>query len=98
VSRHADDGVGLQEDDGRGRIVKIHLSGSQGGRDRRRDGIHVDFQTDRERGLRADAGSDASQLLAGNRAMQVERVAPERLVAECVVAKYRPAFFEHARG
>ena len=49
--------------------------------------LRVDLQPDRQRGRRAHAWTDAAEACALDRLVQLERVAPERLVAERVEAE-----------
>ena len=52
--------------------------------------VDVELQADSERGRRAHAGPDAAEARAADRLMQLERVAPEALVAERVEAEDLP--------
>ena len=53
-------------------------------------------RSDRQRGLGAHAAADAAVFLAGNRLVELQRIAPEGLRAERVEAKDAPAFLDHA--
>src|SRR6185503_19953051 len=66
--------------------------------ERSRQGIAVHLQTEGEGCLRAQAGADASVLVAGDRAMELERIAPERLAPKRVGAERAAAFFDHPPG
>ena len=57
--------------------------------------VRVDLQADGQRRLRRDARADAAVLLAGDRLVQPQRVAPERLAAEGVEAERLPPFVQH---
>jgi hypothetical protein len=64
----------------------------------RRQRVHVDLEADRERRLRTDACADAAVRCAGDRLVQLERVAPERFVAERLEAERVAPFFDRAAG
>src|SRR3954467_5608994 len=83
----ADDGVQLQQRKRRLRAVQIDLARADCRCDPARDLGRVDLQADRERELRADAAPDASERFPLDRLVELERAAPERLVAERVVAE-----------
>jgi hypothetical protein len=85
--RDADDCVELEQRDGRRRIVEVDLAGLQLFLQRVGQRVRVDLQADGQRRLRRDARADAAVLLAGDRLVQAQRVAPERLAAEGVEAK-----------
>ena len=65
---------------------------------RRRERLAVDLQADGQRGLGADAVADAAVLRARDGAVELKRIAPERLAAEGVEAEGLPAFLEHPAG
>src|SRR5438046_650311 len=93
---HADDGVQLQQGQRRCRIVEIDLAGLELLLQRRGEGVQVYLEPDREGGLGAHAGPHAAVLFAGDGPMQLQRPAPERLVAEGVEAEGPPPFPHHA--
>jgi hypothetical protein len=80
----ADHGVELEERQGGRGIVEVHPAALELTADLLREGVGVDLQTDAHRGLRAYAGADATKLRALDRLVQLQRIAPERLVAERV--------------
>jgi len=65
------------------------------GRHVRRHCVDVDFQTDGKRRLRTDAAADTTEAAARDRAVQVQRVGPELLVAERVVSEDPAPFVDH---
>src|SRR5262245_28880061 len=81
---HADDRVLLQELERHRRIVEFDGTATDLRRDVAGQRVDVDLETDGEGGLRAHTGPDAAERRALDRLMQLERVAPERLVAERV--------------
>ena len=92
----ADDRVQLEERERHLRVVQVDFPSLDRRRDALRDPSCIDLEPDRERRLRADPRSDAAVLAPGNRAVQLQRAAPERLVAEAVEAKNLPPAGEHA--
>src|SRR5215831_19268803 len=86
-SRYTDDGVEFEQRQRDGRVVEIHGALTQLLPQRLRERVEVHLETDRERGLRADAAADAAEAAALDGLVQLERVAPERLVAEGVEAE-----------
>ena len=86
----ADDGIQLQQRQRHRRVVQVDLAGLDRGRRLLRDRRRVDLEPGGQRGFRAEARADAAVLRAGDRAMQLQRVAPERLVSERVVAEDVP--------
>jgi hypothetical protein len=53
--------------------------------------VDIDFQPERQRSRRLEARADAAELFARNRLIQMQCVAPERLVAERIEAERLPA-------
>ena len=92
----ADDRVQLEERERHLRVVQVDFPSLDRRRDALRDPSCIDLEPDRERRLRADPRSDSAVLAPGNRAVQLQRAAPERLVAEAVEAKNLPPAGEHA--
>ena len=90
--------VGFQEHQRRGRIVEIDFAGLERIGNRSRHRIDVDFEADAQRRFRAHARFHAAQLLAGNGAMQLQRVAPVRFVAERLEPEDAPSLVEHSPG
>jgi hypothetical protein len=82
-----DDRIRFEEQGGIGWIVEVHLAGLDGRGDVLRHGLHVDFESELERLLRAQPRSDAAELLARKSSMELELPAPEFLAAECVEAE-----------
>src|SRR5581483_3791237 len=54
------------------------------------------FEPDRERGLRTHTAADAAVLLAGNRLVQAQGIAPKSLGTEGIEAKHPPALCDRA--
>src|SRR4051812_43632971 len=84
----ANHGVELEQRDRGSGVVEVHLAGGELLLERRRQRVGIDLQADREGGLGRDAGTDAAVLLARDCLMQLQRIAPERFAAECVITKY----------
>ena len=97
VALDADDGVQLQERQRRLRALQADLPGLDRRNNVLRNLRRVDFEPDREGGLRTDARTDAAELASGDRTVELERAAPEGLIAEGVVAK-DPSPLDHERA
>jgi hypothetical protein len=87
VALDADDRVELEQGQGRRGRAQVHLPGAQRAAHAARQRVDVDLQADAERGLRAHAGADAAVARALYRPVQLERAAPELVVAEVVEAE-----------
>src|SRR5262249_26451758 len=85
-ARYTDDRVEFDQCQRDGRVVRIHQALAQLPQ-HRRERVEVHLETDRERGLRADAAADAAEAAALDGLVQLERVAPERFVAEGIEAE-----------
>ena len=57
--------------------------------------VNVNFQAERESGLGAHSGTDAAELCTLDGFVQLQTVAPESLIAECIEAKRLAAFVNH---
>ncbi len=86
----ADNGVQLQQGKRHLWVVEVDLPGPDRGSGRLRDRRSVDLEADRQGGLRADTGTDATVLLAGYRTMKLQCAAPERLITKGVVTEDAP--------
>jgi hypothetical protein len=60
--------------------------------------VRVDLEADGERGSRADAGPDTTELLALDCPVQLQGAAPERFVPEGVEAKNLLSLVEESLG
>src|SRR5262249_50804717 len=89
---HADDCMGLEQQQRIGRIVKIDFAGLDGACDILRHRLHIDFQTEFERLFRAHPWSHSTQLLALDRLVKLNLLAPEILAPERIVPKGMHAF------
>jgi hypothetical protein len=87
VALDADDRVELEQGQGRRGRAQVHLPGAQRAAHAARQRVDVDLQADAERGLGAHAAADAAVARALDRAVQLERAAPELVVAEVVEAE-----------
>jgi hypothetical protein len=94
--RDADHRVGLEQDHGRRRGRQIHFSSSERGDHLAGQRIGVDLEAERQSRLGGEPRADAAVRVAsaGDRQMQLQRVAPKRFVAEGLVAKGPPALFD----
>ena len=95
-SGHAQHRVGLEQQQGVGRIVEIDLAGFDGGRDVLRYRLHVDFQTELERLFRAHPRSYSSELPALERLVQLDLATPEILTSKRVVTEDLQALGQQA--
>src|SRR5690606_1997193 len=91
----ADDRIQLEQCERGCRIVEIYLAGRNLLLERLGQGIGINLEADRQRGLWRDAGTDATILFTGHRLVQLQRIAPEGLAAERVVAKGILALIKH---
>ena len=91
----AHDRVQLQQRERSRWIAQIDAALLEFPHQRKRQRLHVDFEADAERSGRIDSRSDAAIFGAGNRLMELQRVAPERFVAERVEAKRVAPFVDH---
>src|ERR1051326_458139 len=98
ISFHTDDCVELQQRERRAGIVEVHAPVPQLRDQRLRQRVCIAFQSDRESRRGADTRTNAAEVRAFNRAMQLQRVAPKGLVAERVETKSLLALVEHALG
>src|SRR4030095_6610149 len=71
---HADHRVELEQRQRRRRVVEIHRALLDLVGERRGQGLAVDLQTDAERRLRADTAADATVLVTGDCAMELDRI------------------------
>jgi len=90
----ADDRVQLQQRQRDRRVVQVHRAVADPVLHRRRQRRRVDLQADGQRGPRAHARSDPAVRRAGDRLVQVQRIAPERLIAERVEPERLPALVD----
>ena len=74
----ADDRIQPQQFDGHGGVGQVDLPGAKRGDDRRRQGLDVDLEADRQRGRRIDRRDDL---------VHPQHVGPQLLVAEGVEAE-----------
>src|SRR3989449_9161975 len=88
----------FEQRQGGGRIVEVDLAGLELLLQRLGQRVRVYLEADRQRCLGADTATDAAVLLAGDRLVELERVAPERFIAEGVEAEDLSPFPHHARG
>src|SRR5262249_29066170 len=65
---------------------------------RRRQRVRINLQADGERGLWRNPRTNPAVLLTGNGLVQLERVAPEGLAPEGVVAERLAALVQHRAG
>jgi len=79
---HADDGIELDEGHRYRGIVKIDRVLAQRTDDLSGQCVHVYLQPQIERSLRSEAAAHAAEALALERALEVQRTAPEILIAE----------------
>jgi hypothetical protein len=77
-SDHAHDSIQFQQLDRHCRIVQINLAGGQRIQHALREGIGIDFQTDRQRDYRTD-------ILEG--VLHLQHLGPQLLVAKRIVAE-----------
>ena len=82
-----DDGVELEQGDGRGWIVEVDLARLDLLLQSVRQRVCIDLEADGQRGFWRDARTDAAVLLTGNGFMQLKFVPPEGLAPECLVAE-----------
>src|SRR5579872_1163736 len=87
--------VQLEEGDGRCGILEIHFSEFQCRDEVGGKRVDVDFEANGERGGRTYSWAYAAKLCAFDGLMELESVAPEGFVAECVEAKSLFALFGH---
>jgi hypothetical protein len=73
---------------------KLTLPALSAAGNRRRYRVDVDFEAHAERRLRTHTRTDPTQLDPGDGAMQFQRLAPVRLVAERLVAEHPSAFVQ----
>jgi len=78
------------------KIVEIHAPVLQLRDQRLRQRVCIDFQTNGESSRGAYARTNAAEIRTFNRAMQLQRIAPEDLIAECIETKSLLALVEHA--
>ena len=97
-ARDADDCIELEQRERRRRVVQIHLSSFELLLERSRNRIEIDFEADAQCGLGAHTGPDAAIAFAGNRLVELQCIAPERLVAERIESKSLPPVGDHAVG
>jgi hypothetical protein len=82
-----DDGVGAQQFQCRLWVVETDRAALEDFDERLRHGADIDLQAELQRLTGGDAGADAAEPRAGDRLMQLQLVAPERLAPEGVVAE-----------
>src|SRR5207245_9259575 len=97
-ARLAPDPLHLAERRGRRRVVEGHLTCLELVLQRLRQGVHIYLEADGQRGLRAYAATHAAMLLAGDGMVELQRVAPERFIAERVESEGLAPFSHHAVG
>ena len=90
-----DDGVELEQGDGRRWIVEVDLAGLDLFLQSVWQRVCIDLEADGQRGFWRDARADAAVFLTGNGFMQLKRVAPEGLAPERLVAEGFLALIEH---
>jgi hypothetical protein len=83
----SDDRIQLEKRQRRRWIVEVHLAVLQLTAELAGERIGIDLQADAQCGLRADARADAAEARPLDRLMELERAAPELLVAERVEAE-----------
>ncbi len=99
----ADDGVELEQGDGRGWIVEVDLGRFDLLLQSARQRVCLDLEANGQRGFWRDARTDTAVFLTGNGFMQLKRVtpedlAPERLVAESFFCPHRATSARTARS
>jgi hypothetical protein len=85
--RHAHDRVEPEQRNGRSGVVQVDGAVLDPVHDGSRQGVHVDLQTELQGGRRAHAVTEATVGRADDRLVQLDRIAPEHLVAEGVETK-----------
>ena len=98
-----DDGVELEQGDGRGWIVEVDLGRFDLLLQSARQRVCIDLEANGQRGFWRDARTDTAVFLTGNGFMQLKRVtpedlAPERLVAESFFCPHRASSARTARS
>ena len=88
---HADDSLRIDQRQRVGRIIEIDGVIRDCRQDWSRDQLHVEFEADGERRRRTDTRSDPTETRAADGLMQLERIAPEPLVAEGIASEDLPA-------
>jgi hypothetical protein len=94
-SRHPDYSVELEQRECRGGIVQINAAFLEFFDQCIGERIGIHFQPERKRGSRSHTVADAIEACPLNGLVQLDRVAPEGLVAESIEAKRLPSFDEH---
>jgi len=95
VAGEAHHGLGVEQRQRHRRIVEVDASMPDGVQDVGRERLGVDLQPHGERRRRAHTRTDTAEFLPFDRPVQLERAAPEGLIAECVVPEDPLAFFQH---
>ena len=90
---HADDGVELQQCQRDRGIVEVDSPLPKLGQQLLGQRCDIDFQPEAN-AMRGEVRPDATEALALHRLMELQRAAPEGLVAERIVAERAPAFEE----
>ena len=84
---NTDDGVEFEQRERRCWVLEIDLALFELLLERAGEGVRVDLEAHRQRGLRAHSASDAAVFLTGDRLVELKRVSPEGLAAESLVAE-----------
>jgi hypothetical protein len=95
---HADDGVGLQQLEGRLLLVQADGAVAQDLPQHVGDGVEIHLQAQGEGLMRRQPRPDAVALGSGDGLVQAQLPAPEVLAAERVVPEGLPAFVDHPVG
>src|SRR5438876_1200107 len=94
-ARHAHDRIQLEERQGRRGVVEVYFACLEMFFQRMVQGVLVYLEADGQRGLRAYAAAHAAMLLAGDSFVELQRVAPERFIAERGESEDLSPVFEH---
>src|SRR3989441_4502791 len=97
-SGHPHDRIQLEQGQGRCRVVEVHFPCLELFLQRLGQGVHIYLEADRQRGLRAYAAAHAAMLLAADGFVELQRVAPERFIAERVESESLAPVPHHAVG
>src|SRR5437667_7854339 len=97
-ARHPHDRIQLEERQGRRGVVEVYFTCLELFLQRRGQGADIHLEADGQRGLRAYAAADAAMLLASDGFVELQRVAPERFIAERVESEGLAPFPHHAVG